>query len=90
MNKQVHVVYAGRVQGVGFRFTAEEIAHQLGVKGWVKNLRNGRVEIVAEAEETTLKEFLDRIKEYFSEYIQAVDIDWLEATLAFDDFEITF
>ncbi len=49
MKKQVRVYYSGRVQGVGFRFTAESIANDLGVTGWVKNSRDGGVEIVAEA-----------------------------------------
>ncbi len=54
MKKQVHVYYAGRVQGVGFRFTTQDLARELMVSGWVKNLREGRVELLAEAEEGTL------------------------------------
>ncbi len=90
MKKQVHVYYNGRVQGVGFRFTAEDIARDLGVGGWVKNLRNGRVELVAEAEEDLLKEFLARINKYFSRYIQDVDIKWFPTTDEFKDFGIKF
>jgi len=90
MKKQVHVFYSGRVQGVGFRFTTEEIAKELGVSGWVKNLRDGRVEIVAEAEEEILKDFLARIYRYFSRYIQDVDINWQSAQGEFKDFTIEF
>jgi len=75
---------------VGFRFTAEDIARDLEVCGWVKNLRDGRVEVVAEAEENNLKEFLSKIYEYFSRYIQDVDIDWQEAAGEFKDFGIKF
>jgi acylphosphatase len=90
MKKQVHTYYSGRVQGVGFRFTAEDIAIELGVVGWVKNLRDGRVELVAEAEEDVLQEFLAKLRHYFSEYIRNEDINWLPATGEFKDFGIRF
>lgn len=90
MKKQIHVYYSGRVQGVGFRFTAEDIARGLDVTGWVQNLRDGRVELVVEAEEGRLKEFLERISQYFSKYIQDTDIQWLPATGEFKDFGIKF
>jgi len=90
MKKQIQVYYSGRVQGVGFRFTAEDIACDLGVAGWVRNLGDGRVKLVAEAEEDILKEFLERINQYFSHYIQDVEIDWQPATGEFKDFGINF
>lgn len=90
MKKQVHVYYTGRVQGVGFRFTAEDIARDLEVCGWVRNLRDGRVEVIAEAEEEVLKDFLAKLNQYFSRYIQDVDVDWKEATGQFKDFGIEF
>ena len=90
MKKQLHAFYTGRVQGVGFRFTAERIANDLKITGWVKNLRDGRVEVVAEAEEHSLKDFLEKINTYFSRYIQGADLEWGEATGAFKDFGIKF
>ena len=90
MKKQAHVYYSGRVQGIGFRFTVENIANELGVFGWVKNLRDGRVEVVAEAEEEVLKDFLDKIRQYFARYIQDVDIRWQESEGEFTDFGIEF
>lgn len=88
MKKQAHVYYSGRVQGVGFRFTAIDIARDLKVCGWAKNLSDGRVEIVAEAEEGTLKDFLSRLGNYFSRYIQDVKTDWKAATGELKDFTV--
>jgi acylphosphatase len=48
---------AGRVQGVGFRYFAEKKGNALGVKGWVRNLDDGRVEVFAIGKDAQLKEF---------------------------------
>lgn len=91
MQQRIHVFYSGRVQGVGFRMTAEEVAHQLGVSGWVKNLRDGRVELVAEAEEAVLRRFLDAVHTGpMKNFIRQVEVSWSEALDAFDDFEIRY
>jgi len=90
MKKQVRVYYLGTVQGVGFRFTAENIAIRLGVCGWVKNLSDGRVELVAEAEEELLKTFLEQIHGYFAHYIRDTDIRWSEASGEFKEFSLRF
>ena len=88
MKKRVHVYYSGRVQGVGFRFTAEDVARALGVCGWVRNLSNGKVEITAEAQEAALNDFLAKIREYFSAYIKDAEIIWQEPSNEFKDFNI--
>lgn len=90
MRKRVHILYSGRVQGVGFRFTAESAAIESGIRGWVKNLGDGRVEIMAEAEEEALKDFLNKIRQSFSRYIQDEDLRWSEAADEFQDFQIRF
>ncbi len=59
MRKRIHVYYSGMVQGVGFRFTAEKLAKGLGLAGWVKNLRDGRVEVLCEGEEADLVSFIN-------------------------------
>lgn len=48
--KRVHLSIAGRVQGVGFRYSAVHQAQRLGLRGWVRNTRDGRVETVAEGD----------------------------------------
>jgi len=54
---------SGRVQGVGFRFFAERWANQLGIRGYVKNLWDGGVEVYAIGEEISLQEFKRHLAE---------------------------
>ncbi|OGW77945.1 MAG: hypothetical protein A3K16_01400 [Omnitrophica bacterium RIFCSPLOWO2_01_FULL_45_24] len=90
MDKRLHAYYSGSVQGVGFRFTAERAASSLGLTGWVKNLRDERVEILCEGKEAALKEFLEKLNNIFKEYIRDYDIEWSEATGEFGEFDIRF
>ncbi len=90
MNKRLHIYYSGSVQGVGFRYTAERIATNLGLTGWVKNLENGRVEVLCEGKEPVLNEFVKKIDDIFKSYIRDADITWGEASGEFDNFDIHF
>lgn len=90
MIQAVHAYFSGRVQGVGFRFTARQLAAELGIAGWVKNLSDGRVEVVAEADEAVLKDFLSRLERTFRLYIRDIQTDWQPASSAFDDFTVSF
>jgi len=91
MEKRLHVYYSGMVQGVGFRFTAERVAVALGLLGWVKNLSDGRVEVVCEGEESRLIEFLNKMKNGpLKHYITDTQVKWQEATGEFEDFTIRF
>ncbi len=56
-------VISGRVQGVGFRYFAERVANQLGIRGYVKNLSTGSVEVYAIGNEPALEEFKRRLSE---------------------------
>ena len=91
MRKRAHVFYSGRVHGVGFRMTAEETAKGLGVVGWVKNVRGGRVELIAEADEATLEQFLDAIRNGpMKNFINQAEVSWSNASDTFNEFEIRY
>ena len=90
MKKQLHIFYSGNVQGIGLRYTLRDIASGLKICGWVKNLRDGRVEVVAEAEEDTLNDFLEQVKERFPRYIKETALEWLPASGEFRGFKVVF
>ena len=88
--KRVELLIEGMVQGVGFRYYAYQKAQQLRVTGWVRNLPDGRVQVLAEGEEIVLKEFIAELKAgpNFAA-VQNIDITWSELTGQFSSFEVT-
>lgn len=74
------VHFAGRVQGVGFRFTAREVAARFDVAGYVQNLPDGRVRVVAEGEPAQLDAFLAQLERRMEGFIEECTIDRGEAT----------
>jgi acylphosphatase len=56
--KKLHITIIGRVQGIGYREFVRQKAGMLGIKGYVKNLRTGDVEIIAHGDEKKMDEFL--------------------------------
>ena len=55
------VFFSGRVQGVGFRYTVNDIAQPLELVGYVRNLDDGRVELLVEGQPAVLRQLLERI-----------------------------
>ena len=91
MRKRATVFYTGRVQGVGFRYTAREVACGYEVTGSTRNLLDGRVELVAEGDEEEVKAFLDGIRaSQLGGHIRHADVNWSEATGGFNGFEIRY
>lgn len=91
MRRQVQAYYAGRVQGVGFRYSVRELACGFEVTGYVRNLPDGRVELVAEGEESELQAFLEAIqKSHLASYIRQVTTSWAPAEDRFKRFEISY
>jgi acylphosphatase len=68
--QRVTVLYSGRVQGVGFRYTTRSIAGRYVVVGYVRNLPDGRVELVAEGEWREVSEFLAAVRDHFQDHIR--------------------
>ena len=86
---RLHLVISGRVQGVGFRFSAYDEAKDLALAGWVRNLAGGEVEIVAEGK----RENLQMLAAWAhlgpsSAHVTEVREDWLEFTGEFAEFRI--
>ena len=63
MAKTVQVFYEGRVQGVGFRYTARRVAAGFDVAGYVRNLADGRVELVVSGDDEEVDGFLTAVRE---------------------------
>jgi acylphosphatase len=88
--KQLHLIISGRVQGVGYRYSAQIKAHELVLKGWVKNLPNGNVEVLAQGDETSLHELLQWAhKGPALARVNHIEIKWSDSQDLFESFAIT-
>ncbi len=85
-----HIVFSGRVQGVGFRFTALNTANRNGLTGYVRNLPNGTVEMLAQGPEESIDDCVRDIEESFSEYVSRTDIQTVPTEAKLTGFKITF
>ncbi len=85
----VRVLYTGRVQGVGFRYMARTVAQGYEIRGFVKNLSDGRVEMMVEGTEEELGFFLQAIQDSgLGACIRGQEATWTVATGQFKGFEI--
>lgn len=89
--KRVHVFISGWVQGVFFRLSAQELAQRSGVTGWVRNLRDGRVEAVFEGEE----EAVERLVAWCHRgppgaEVKDVDVTYEDYTGEYDSFSMRY
>lgn len=88
---RAHVYYSGRVQGVGFRYTAERFALDLNLCGYVRNLPDNRVEVVCEGDRVKIEDLLKRITQSnLGPHIKKVQCLWEPPTNEFADFSIEF
>lgn len=87
--ERLHALVEGVVQGVGFRYFVTNYAEELQITGWVRNLWDGRVEVMAEGPKTTLEILLKHLQEGpRGANVSKVDVQWQAATNEFKDFRV--
>jgi acylphosphatase len=86
----VAIYYSGPVQGVGFRYTVKRLVNGYEATGTVRNLDDGRVELVAEGARAELEGLLEAVRQSdVGRFIRREQMDWTEAKNEFRGFEIT-
>jgi acylphosphatase len=85
-----HIIFIGRVQGVGFRFTAHRMAQRHQLAGFVRNLSDGTVEMLAQGPTRDINDCIQNIKDYFGDYIRETKIQEMPNDPKYKDFRITF
>lgn len=89
--KTLHIVVKGSVQGVGYRALSKHFADKFGVKGCVKNLSDGSVEIYAQGEISRLDQFVLAVKrEKGLAKVECISVDEYKHPKHYKDFEILF
>ena len=88
--ERVIIYYAGLVQGVGFRYSVRALVNGFEVTGTVRNLADGRVELIAEGERAELEGLLEAVRQSdVGRFIRQEQLDWRDAINEFRSFEIT-
>ncbi len=86
-----HIYITGKVQGVGFRAFTRRQAQKYDIKGWVKNLSDGRVEVVLEGDNLKVKELIDKLKKGPSfAFVHQLEVKNEEYRNEFDRFSIKY
>ena len=84
-----HLLISGVVQGVGYRYFALHKASTYGLKGYAKNLYDGRVEVLAEGEKGLVEEFIKDLRHGpISSYVSDIRIEWTVPTYKFEGFQV--
>ncbi len=84
------IIFTGRVQGVGFRFTVCRAANRRQLTGFVRNLPNGTVEMLAQGRSEDIDDCIQDLKEYFAGYLKETRIEEIPPDPTHTDFKITF
>ena len=85
--RQVHLFITGFVQGVGYRNFVQHKAKKMNISGWVRNLSDKRVEVIAQADEKTLQKFIGLCKQgSFVSEVKDVSVEWQKPDKIFESF----
>ena len=88
---EMYAVVSGKVQGVRYRTYAQESATELALVGYVKNLSDGTVEVVAQGLPDTLKEFVEYLNEgSLLAKVESVSIDWRSVRKTYGEFSVIY
>ena len=91
MDARAHIFVLGRVQGVFFRDHTQKWANSLQLAGWVKNLWDGRVEVMVEGDKEKIQSLINQLEEGPPlAHVDSVDVTWEEYKGEFADFQITW
>lgn len=85
-----HLIYHGRVQGVGFRYTTNRIARRYEVKGYVKNLPSGTVELIVTGDETEVSSFLEELEAHFASHVTEKETSLDHSAEQFSQFSVRY
>lgn len=88
---RLHAIIEGDVQGVGFRMFVKRKAEELKLKGWVRNLWDGSVEVIVEGDKRIITILLSSLKTGpRSSFVSNVRTEWMTSTDEFTSFQIRF
>lgn len=86
---EMHAIVRGRVQGVGFRWIVVNHATPLGIKGTVRNLPDGNVEILAQSSKAILEQLVTRLKQDAGVgYVESIATEYGHPTKSYSSFTI--
>ena len=86
---QAHLIVSGKVQGVFYRASCQEIAVKYGLKGWVKNISTGQVEVLAQGEKEKIEKLIEWCKKGPpNAKVSEVKIEWKNLTNTYKSFEV--
>jgi acylphosphatase len=91
MEVSYRILIKGRVQGVGFRAYAVRISSVYGVKGWVKNMPDGNVQVLAQGDKQNLELYINHLRQGPSlSYVSDIEIEEIDHAESYEDFDIKF